>query len=217
MNYPDSTTSDTNPFKVSERSQIRRDIREARRSIGSEQQIRAAKKLQSYILEDTTFASAATVAFYQAFDGEINPALTMQAALERGKRCFLPVIDFAKEHMTFVEYKAEASLAKNAFGILEPQLYPNDALAPEHIDLIFMPLVAFDLNGTRLGMGKGYYDKKLAFMMKKSSEKSLTSGKFPKLIGLAHECQRVEKLERAEWDVPLDKIITDQAVYTISS
>lgn len=217
MNQPDPTTPETKAHKVSERSQIRSDMREARRSIGSEQQILAAKKLQTHILEDISFANATTIAFYQAFDGEINPAHAMQAALEQGKRCFLPVIDFAREHMTFVEYKTEASLAENAFGILEPQLYPNDALAPEHIDLIFMPLVAFDLNGTRLGMGKGYYDKKLAYLLKKSSEKSLTSGKFPTLIGLAHECQRVEKLERAEWDVPLDKIITDQTVYTVSS
>ncbi len=80
-----------------------------------------------------------------------------------------------------------------------------------------MPLVAFDINGTRLGMGKGYYDKNLAFMLENGAKMSLSSIKKPKLIGLAHECQRVEQLERAEWDVPMDKIITDQATYTTAS
>ncbi len=80
-----------------------------------------------------------------------------------------------------------------------------------------MPLVAFDISGNRLGMGKGYYDKNLAFMLLNDAKMPLSSIKKPKLIGLAHECQRVERLERAEWDVPLDIIITDQATYTTGS
>ena len=77
-----------------------------------------------------------------------------------------------------------------------------------------MPLVAFDIYGSRLGMGKGYYDRNLAFMLVNDAKMSPSSIKKPKLIGLAHECQRVEQLERAEWDVPLDKVITDQTTYT---
>jgi 5-formyltetrahydrofolate cyclo-ligase len=217
MNSSDSITPEIKKKEVSERSQLRNDMRTKRRALTAEQQDQAARNIQSRILEDPDFKQAQTMAFYQAFDGEIDPSLAVQIALELGKRCFLPVIDPKTESMTFTEYKADAELEQNAFGILEPKLYPNDSLAPEHIDLIFMPLVAFDQSGTRLGMGKGYYDRKLAFLAEKSSEMSLTSGKIPVLVGLAHECQRVEKLERAEWDIPLDKILTDQAIYTTFS
>jgi len=218
MIFSDSKpTSKDYAYRLSKHSQLRSSMRNTRRSISPKQQSQAAEKLLPRILEQEDFNKASNIVFYQAFDGEINPSLVMQAALTQGKRCFLPLIGETRETLAFVEYKSGATLTRNSFGILEPTLYPNDALAPEHMDMIFMPLVAFDLSGTRLGMGKGYYDKKLAFMLGNSREKSLTSGKKPVLIGLAHECQRVEQLERAEWDVPMDKIITDQTIYTISS
>ena len=197
--------------------QLRKVKRQERRSISFKQQAQAAENIQANILEDEDFKNARTIALYQAFDGEIDPSLVLQTALDLGKRCFLPVMSPSKLTLAFVEYKSESALTKNSFGILEPKLYPNNALAPEHMDIIFTPLVAFDLNGTRLGMGKGYYDKNLAFMLENSSDKSLKSVKMPKLIGLAHGFQKVEILERAEWDVPLNKIITDQATYTITS
>lgn len=196
--------------------QMRKTLRQERRSLSAKQQAQAAKKLQANILADEDYKNAVTIALYQAFDGEIDPSLVLQTALDQGKRCFLPIMSPSKLTLSFVEHKSESTLTKNSFGILEPKLYPNNALAPEHLDIIFMPLVAFDLKGTRLGMGKGYYDRNLAFMLENSSDMSLNSVKNPKLIGLAHEFQRVEKLERAEWDVPLSKIITDQSTYTSS-
>ncbi len=218
MNSSDlESTSKNRSYIVSEYSQLRKKIRQQRHSFSPEQQEQAASKLLLHILEDENFKKASKIAFYQAFDGEIDPAPAIQAALEHGKRCFLPVISLGNESLAFVEYTVESSLEKNHFGILQPKLYPNNALAPEHMDVIFMPLVAFDLSGSRLGMGKGYYDRNLAFILENSREMSLNSVKIPKLVGLAHECQRVEQLERAEWDVPLDKIITDQATYTATS
>ncbi len=218
MNLPDSKlTNPKKPFTDSERSHLRKKIRQLRRDFSSEQQEQAALRLLTHILQEESFKAASKIAFYQAFDGEIDPEPAIQAALNLDKRCFLPVISTNNDSLVFVEYTIGASLEKNHFGIMEPIQYPNNALAPEHMDLIFMPLVAFDIRGNRLGMGKGYYDKNLAFMLENNSDMSLNSVKKPKLIGLAHECQRVEGLERAEWDVPLHKIITDQTAYTASS
>ena len=202
---------------VSKRSQLRSALRQLRQSLSPEQQSLAAEKLLDHILEDDDFEKASSIAFYQAFDGEINPTPVLQASLKQGKHTFLPIISPAATSLTFLEYQSESSLTENSYGILEPESSPNNVLAPEHMDIIFIPLVAFDLNGTRLGMGKGYYDKSLAFILENNREMSLNSIKIPKLIGLGHECQRVEHLERAEWDVPLDKIITDQAIYTFSN
>jgi 5-formyltetrahydrofolate cyclo-ligase len=92
-------------------------------------------------------------------------------------------------------------LVKGAWGIPEPRL--AKACAPRFLSLVFMPLVAFDTQGNRLGMGRGFYDRSFAF-------KARAQAKRPVLLGLAHECQRVEKLEVASWDVPLGGIVTDR-------
>ncbi|BBN82699.1 hypothetical protein PA25_26840 [Pseudoalteromonas sp. A25] len=74
------------------------------------------------------------------------------------------------------------------------------------LDYLLMPLVAFDHLGNRLGMGGGYYDKTLARYYKEHMKK-------PELIGLAHDCQKVEQLPTEAWDVPLQQIITPSKFY----
>tara|TARA_R110000772_G_scaffold63319_8_gene141935 strand:+ start:300 stop:947 length:648 start_codon:yes stop_codon:yes gene_type:complete len=215
MNSLDLTSSSKKKLKRdSEHSQIRKNIRTLRNSFSSEEQAIAAEALVSRILIDPDFQNAEKLAFYQAFDGEINPSLALQTALKLGKRCFLPLINKTDSSMLFVEFNSQSSLKQNHYGILEPELYPDRTLASEYLDTIFMPLVAFDDKGTRLGMGLGYYDRNLAFLRGNAAK---SRQKSPKLIGLAYECQRVDELERAEWDIPLDKIITDQTTYLINS
>lgn len=213
------TSSDLkNPNKIelvkdSGRSQIRSAMRQKRRAISAEQQLLAAKALAERILDDPDYQHAGKLAFYRAFDGEISPDIVLQSALSQGKRCFLPFMDQADESMRFVEFQTGAPLKQNIYGIQEPQPRTNNVLTTELLDLIFLPLVAFDITGTRLGMGKGYYDKHLAYLPDNKGKNTATS---PKLVGLAHECQRVENLERAAWDIPMDKIITDQNTYRVT-
>ncbi len=107
--------------------------------------------------------------------------------------------------------RRDSDLQPNHYGIPEPSS-GLQGITPAQLDIIFVPLLAFDSLGTRLGMGKGYYDRALA-----EFRSGKTANEKPLLIGLAHECQRVERLERAIWDVPLDRIITDQTVYLVHS
>lgn len=78
---------------------------------------------------------------------------------------------------------------------------------PWGLDLIILPLVAFDLSGNRLGMGGGFYDRTLSFKHQRCHWKG------PKLIGIAHELQRVDLLPVNDWDIPLDAVITEQKLY----
>jgi 5-formyltetrahydrofolate cyclo-ligase len=79
-------------------------------------------------------------------------------------------------------------------------------LSPEALDLVLAPLVVFDPDRNRIGMGGGFYDRSFAF--RKNPE-----NKVPVLIGVAHELQKVDQIVPQDWDVRLDMIITDQAVY----
>ncbi len=133
------------------------------------------------------------------FDGEISPLPLMDKLLEQGKQIYLPVLHpFSKGHLLFLKYDKnyKKSLRSNRFGIIEPQLGVRKVLPLSELDIIFSPLVACDKKGNRLGMGGGFYDRTFA-----QAPPNLIS------IGLAHQCQQVEKLPVESWDMPLDYIV----------
>ena len=67
--------------------------------------------------------------------------------------------------------------------------------------------MGFDECGNRMGMGGGFYDRTFAFLNTDSKPKR------PTLIGLAHECQKVDSLESESWDIPMDWIVTGKRTY----
>ena len=89
-------------------------------------------------------------------------------------------------------------MIKNHYGILEPKLEVRKVCPLDQLDVLFTPLVAFDNTGARLGMGGGFYDRTLANWQQHKI--------YP--IGLAHDCQRVDKIPLEHWDIPLPEIIT---------
>ncbi len=98
----------------------------------------------------------------------------------------------------------------NKFGILEPACKPKYWLKPRQMDLMLLPLVAFDEAGNRLGMGGGFYDRSLAHLKLRQHVRK------PYLIGLAHECQKAGNVLVQSWDVPLNAIVTEKRVYETS-
>jgi 5-formyltetrahydrofolate cyclo-ligase len=79
----------------------------------------------------------------------------------------------------------------------------------QQLDLVLLPLVGFDESGNRLGMGGGFYDHSLSFLRNRKIWRK------PNLVGIAHDFQRVDSLEAKPWDMPLEAVITDRAVYTM--
>ncbi len=72
------------------------------------------------------------------------------------------------------------------------------------LDALILPLLAFDTQGQRLGMGGGFYDRSLAALRHRRRWRR------PRLLGVAHGFQEVSELPREPWDVPLDGIVTEQ-------
>ena len=185
--------------------EIRKLIRNKRRALTPAQQQSAAKNLASLISQQPFFQRAKRIGIYLANDGEIDPSLLLGIALAANKACFLPILHPLKSNrLLFGEYREGDQLNKNRFGISEPQL-KKTAIAPLwSLDLLFIPLVAFDLSGNRVGMGGGFYDRTLAGCSNQPRK--------PTLIGLAHRCQEIDSISRQSWDIPLDQIITDREI-----
>ncbi|MBT5483888.1 MAG: 5-formyltetrahydrofolate cyclo-ligase [Gammaproteobacteria bacterium] len=190
-----------------DRKSLRKQMRELRRSLLPEDQARVAKSAAKTALNQSAFPLGESIALYMAADGEIDTGFLLQTLLDQGKNCYLPVLVEETTTLIFRQFLPDKPMLRNFYGLLEPEA-TAPAIAPEDLSCVFMPLVAFDDKGNRLGMGKGYYDRTFAFVNDKSA-------KGPELIGLAHECQRVENLEAADWDVPLGGIITGQQFYQV--
>jgi 5-formyltetrahydrofolate cyclo-ligase len=102
-----------------------------------------------------------------------------------------------------------ATLVRNRFGIPEPVC--GQAMASRWLDLVFVPLVAFDATGTRLGLGAGFYDRALAWRHLRRSWRG------PRLIGLAYSFQQVPAIAQQPHDVHLDAVVTDRGVIRCST
>jgi 5-formyltetrahydrofolate cyclo-ligase len=188
---------------------LRKQIRSLRRQYNS-QTLMAHSRLMSHQAKACrALHNAKRIAFYLANDGEMDPTPLLELACKAGKTCYLPILrSRPSRSLWFGEYKPGQTLALNRFGIPEPITRHHKIIKPWGLDVVIMPLVAFDLDGNRLGMGGGFYDRSFAY------KKSRSHWKTPKLIGVAHEIQRVSHLPSNPWDIPLNGVITEQAYYS---
>ncbi len=176
-------------------------LRERRQSLAPSLRTAAQQRIITELNNCTVLNSAKTVAAFVSINGEVSLQLWLNSAA-RSHRIVLPVIDPCSDsrQMTFHEYRVGDALPPNRFGIPEPAP-ETPTCKTKHIDAMLLPLVAFDAAGTRLGMGAGYYDRYLGAAKKK-----------PYLLGVAFACQQVEHLARAEWDIPLDAVVTEDGL-----
>ncbi len=184
-------------------SQLREIIRKRRRQIGQGAQHRAAFKLAQQIRDLPEYQNAKRVGLYLASDGEIDCRFIMQDAWRAGKRCYLPVLqtDNPKAHqMDFVHYPPGSPLGHNRYRILEPT--SGVKIFTQALDLVLVPLVGFDRQGHRIGMGGGYYDRAFEF-----TRNPLTANS-PVLVGVAHHVQEVLSISPEPWDVPLSTVVS---------
>lgn len=197
----------TEPAPLS-RPQLRRMLRKARRELSPSQQRKAAHGLYRQLAQQPLFRRAKHISLYLPTDGEIDPRLLLRAAQRRGKATYLPVLSaWPRTKMVFQRVRPGEKLRPNRFRILEPRVNIGQQRKVWALDLVLLPLVGFDEAGGRLGMGGGFYDRSLAYLARRQSWRK------PTLLGLAHECQKVEKLTQASWDVPLAGTVTDRQWY----
>ncbi len=184
-----------------DRQSLREMARRHRQCLTPHQQQQAALQLKAQFIQHPKVLAADTLALYLAMDGELSTQPCIHWCWETGKRVCLPVLHPVHTgHLLFLAYEPDTPMRHNRFGIPEPRLDSQQVVPLDQIALIFTPLVAFDGQGNRLGMGGGFYDRTL------SQWHQHQQGPYP--IGLAHDCQRVEQIPAEAWDVPLPEVLT---------
>jgi 5-formyltetrahydrofolate cyclo-ligase len=185
---------------------LRQSIRQQRRSLTPAEADDCAEQLAHRTARHALVVQSQRIATYLAADGEIDPYPLMQSLWDSGKTLYLPVlVPFSHGKLWFAEFNPTDILVFNRFGIPEP--VRRRLIKPSALDLVFTPLVAFDNNGHRIGMGGGYYDRSFAFLRRRRYWRK------PRLFGLAYELQKQASIEPNDWDIPLDAIATEAHIY----
>ena len=187
---------------------LRRALRARRLTVRPAEQRRARSRLVARVLRLAPFRSARRVAVYVGVRGELDASVVAMAARGRRKSYYLPVLDPLRQGvLRFHRWRPGERMRRNRFGIPEPVQRKRRQLPAQRLDLVLMPLVGFDVDCNRLGMGGGFYDRTFAFARSRGSSAR------PYLLGIAFEFQRVEHLQPQPWDVPLDAVVTEHALY----
>lgn len=190
------------------RPQLRKRLRETRNALAPAERRAAARGLYRQLSQHPLFRRAKTIALYLPNDGEIDPRPLLRTAQKRGKHTYLPVLSpWPRTKMVFQRVRPGERMRPNRFRIAEPTARLRQQRRVWALDLVLLPLVGFDEQGGRLGMGGGFYDRSLAYRARRSTWRK------PTLLGLAHECQKVDRLQQAGWDVPLQGTVTDKRWY----
>lgn len=180
---------------------LRRELRRRRAALSDARLAEHNRAISGHLLKWLERWQPRCIGAYRGLRGEVDLTALTCALARRGTRIALPVMDTRRDgRMHFHEWHPEDRLCHNGFGIAEPCPGAPRVWRRE-MQVVLMPLVAFDRHGNRMGMGAGYYDRYFA--------RRRFGIHRPRLIGVAHGLQQVEALPVQPWDVPLDAVVTE--------
>jgi 5-formyltetrahydrofolate cyclo-ligase len=175
-------------------SDLKLDTRQKLPGLSREKLKKAILLVKEMVLNWNIFVNSRRIGFYLAMNDEVS----MQFLFDSGKDLYLPRFNKKSQLYEMALVKNEASLQDGQYGICEPNM--TCAVAAENeIDLWFVPAIAFDKTGNRLGRGGGFYDRLLE---KESGLKVGVTLSERVLINVPTEC----------WDIKMNFVLTDKEI-----
>lgn len=145
--------------------------------------------------------SKKTVSFYWPFRGEPDLRPLMQAVLDAGGTCALPVVVEKARPLVFRAWKPGETLERGVWNIP----VPPDTAPEVRPDIVISPVVGFDPAAYRLGYGGGYYDRTLATFTER-----------PLVVGVGPEIARIPTIFPQAHDIPMSMIVTENGIAVTS-
>ncbi len=187
---------------TTQQSTMRRDARQRRATMPQFDRVTASATIANRITRMPIFVRSRLIACYLSTGSEVDTSALILRAWRMKKRIFVPDTRGGGK-LTFREIRPDSQFASGPFGIPEP--IGGSVLAASLFDLVIVPVVAFDSDHHRIGMGGGYYDRTFSFLRQRKLFLK------PKLVGVAFDCQKVDKIAPNPWDIRLFRIVTEAA------
>ncbi len=180
----------------------RKELKEKRKKLTREEVLRKSRKIHDKIIELPEFQSKQNISIYVAKKkaGEVETEEMIKSWIKKDKKILVPFVDGSELKLSLLK-NFEKDLEKGKFGIKEPRKDKKRLFPIKKVEVIFVPGLGFDLEGNRLGFGKGYYDR---FLRKASNDTDF--------IVLAFDFQISKEIPHTETDVPVHKIITEKRI-----
>lgn len=180
-----------------DKKDLRASIKQKRRALSIEYRQQASRKMQAELTRLPCYQAAEYIMLYMAMQDEVQLDELIAMVLKDGKKAAIPLVTGAGL-MEAVELSDMADLVPDKYGIKTVSEEKRRLIAPDKIDLIIVPGVAFDKAGHRLGMGGGFYDR---FMLRASRAVR---------AALAYDCQLLAAVPAEVHDLTVDYIITEK-------
>lgn len=186
-----------------ERAELRKSMRDRRIALSPGERIDAARGVGEQLETLPEFLTDLRIGAYWAVRGELPLSHALPNLFRRGQIVLLPVLADG-ERLRFAPWLPGQDLAANRFGIPEPEQNAANAVDAHALDLVLVPLLAFDRRGHRLGSGGGWYDRSFDFLH------GATRPAKTVLCGVGYSFQEVPMLPVHAHDVRLDFIVTER-------
>jgi len=188
---------------VQTKSTLRIELLTARRALRRAARIRAAIAVARFISQTHWLRPGKRIGVYASMPQELGTQALIALALARRCEVYLPRITSLRARtMRFVRFNELGRV--HALGMHEPD--GDEYLSARFLDTIFVPAVALDRRGARLGHGLGFYDRTLAFRRIRNHWRG------PRLVGLAYSFQVVPQVPVTATDVFMDTIVTERGI-----
>jgi len=208
LSPPLQSTPERQELRRQLRHQLRQLARQRRRALSRAERDAAHRQFARLLSRSHLLRAGRRVAVYFAYGHEADLRHVIGLARRHGCELYLPVIThFRHNRMRFVRYRGDSVMRVNRYGIAEPQARHGETIAALRLDLVLLPLVAFDDHGSRLGSGAGFYDRSLQHL------RAGRRWRRPALLGVGYECQRMPRWQPDRWDVPLDGMLTERVLH----
>ena len=175
-----------------DKKQIRQSMKQKRLSLSQQTLFSYNQSIFHKVIQHPHYLSSKTIGIYVSLPTEVETRLIIEDAFKHHRVC-VPRVE--GETMSFYEIQSLHELKEGHFHVEEP--INNHFISPESIDLMIVPMLAYDQECYRVGYGKGFYDRYFA------------QGFHGYKLGLAYSFQKVNQIDKSPYDIPLDEIITE--------